>query len=100
MELYDQLFNPRANQHDIEIHVEGRIRGIKDPSCIKCNPLPEEISEEFKRFWEWYKEITGAVMYTRKTVERFKEVKKQIIKERDGDFILINIEDIIRFLGS
>ncbi len=70
MELYDQLFNPRANQHDIEIHVEGRIRGIKDLSCIKCNPLLEEISEEFRRFWEWYKEITGVVIYTGKTVER------------------------------
>ena len=50
---------------------------VKDPSCIICNPINQEISEEFNRFWNWYQTIVIVESYTSKTLESFEELLKE-----------------------
>src|ERR1700722_13117951 len=79
MELYENLWKPRAIRHDQEVH-QQRIRNAqKDPSCSICNPVTdtyinEDQSQKFNLFWEWFKEAHYATSYTGNTLKYFKEL--------------------------
>src|SRR2546421_8888457 len=55
----------------------GRDSKTRDMSCRKYFPIREEISgnSDFLEFWEWYKKIMDAEMFTGETVRIFNELK-------------------------
>ena len=44
--------------HYQQKHVQRKAFYLRDPSCVECNPLDFEPSENFKNFWHWYQTIT------------------------------------------
>src|ERR1043166_3462419 len=62
----------RSFKHFRTVHIEKR-EGLKDPSCALCYP-PEGTSEEFDKFWYWYKRKVPAVAYTEYTLRIFKDL--------------------------
>src|ERR1051325_3671365 len=81
-ESYESLWKTRAEQHDLNHNTNIR-NSMKDPSCTKCNPVKEEISERFQKFWRWYSKITPAITYTQRTIEGFREILKEDITKTD-----------------
>jgi len=85
MELYENLWKPRAIKHDQEAH-QQRIRNAqKDPSCIICNPVTdtymnEDQNQKFALFWEWFKEAYYAMSYTGNTLKYFKELLRSEVE--------------------
>ena len=55
----------------------GRDSETRDMSCRKCFSIREEISgnSDFLEFWEWYRKIMNAEMFTGETVRIFNELK-------------------------
>src|SRR4051794_30301487 len=55
----------------------GRDNKTRDMSCKKCFSIREEISgnSDFLEFWEWYRKIMDAEMFTRETVRIFNGLK-------------------------
>src|SRR5687767_2674883 len=51
----------------------GKESEIRDMSCRKCFPIREEISgnSNFLEFWEWYRKIMNAELFTGETVKIF-----------------------------
>src|SRR2546423_12087051 len=62
----------------------GRDSEIRDMSCKKCFPIREEISgnSDFLEFWEWYKKIMNAKMFTGETVRIFNGLKAVQFRNR------------------
>ena len=89
MELYENLWKPRAIRHDQEVH-QQRIRNAqKDPSCPICNPVTdiyinENQNQKFNLFWEWFKEAYYAVSYTGNTLKYFKELLILFLLKNDS----------------
>src|ERR1051325_2636522 len=81
-ESYESLWKTRAEQHDLNHNTNIR-NSTKDPSCVKCNPVKEEISERFQRFWRWYSKVTPAITFTQRTIEEFREIIKEDITKTD-----------------
>src|ERR1051325_2350127 len=81
-ESYESLWKTRAEQHDLNHNTNIR-NSMKDPSCTKCNPVKEEISERFQKFWRWYSKITPAITFTQRTIEGFREILKEDITKTD-----------------
>src|SRR2546423_2058603 len=56
----------------------------RDMSCRKCFLIREEISgnSNFLEFWEWYREIMDAKMFTEETVRIFNELKTVTFRDR------------------
>src|SRR2546421_7931575 len=61
----------------------GRDSETRDMSCRKYFPIQEEISgnSDFLEFWEWYRKIMDAEMFTRETVRIFNGLK--VVRFRD-----------------
>src|SRR3954468_332538 len=55
----------------------GRDSEIRDMSCRKCFSIREKISSnsDFLEFWEWYRKIMNAEMFTGETVRIFNKLK-------------------------
>src|SRR5436305_4175169 len=62
----------------------GRDSEIRDMSCRKCFPIREEISgnSDFLEFWEWYRKIMDAEMFTGETVRIFNKLKAVQFRDR------------------
>src|SRR3954452_22438945 len=62
----------------------GRDSETKDMSCRKCFSIREEISgnSDFLEFWEWYRKIMNAEMFTGETVRIFNELKAVRFRNR------------------
>ena len=53
MEIYQQVFKSRTQQHDLQVHVQ-RVKSnheIPDPSCITCHPVITKPRGDFWNFW-------------------------------------------------
>src|SRR2546429_1310992 len=64
----------------------GRNSETRDMSCRKCFSIREEISgnSDFLEFWEWYRKIMDAEMFTGETVRIFNRLKAvQFINRTD-----------------
>src|SRR5256885_5891957 len=56
---------------------------IKDMSCRKCFPIQEITgNSDFLEFWEWYREIMDAEIFTGETVRIFNELKAVMLGDR------------------
>src|SRR5438067_762051 len=66
---------------DCEMGIESKTR---DRSCQKCFLIPEGISKngDFLKFWEWYRKIMDAEMFTGETVRIFNELKAIQFRDR------------------
>src|SRR6266516_4536756 len=66
---------------DCKMGIESKTR---DGSCQRCFPIPEGISKnsDFLEFWEWYKKIMDAEMFTGETVRIFNELKAVQFRDR------------------
>ena len=53
-------------------------------SCRKCFPIREKISDnsDFLEFWEWYRKIMNAEMFTGETVRIFNGLKAVRFRDR------------------
>src|SRR2546429_458589 len=73
----------------------GRDSETRDMSCRKCFLIREEISgnSDFLEFWEWYKEIMDAKMFTEETVRIFNELKTVTFRDRTD----LNEENSVEF---
>src|SRR5436305_10311451 len=62
----------------------GRDSETRDMSCRKCFLIREEISgnSDFLEFWEWYRKIMDAEMFTGETVRIFNELKAVQFRNR------------------
>src|SRR2546423_6081309 len=62
----------------------GRDSETRDMSCRKCFPIREEISgnSDFLEFWEWYRKIMNAEMFTGETVRIFNKLKAVQFRDR------------------
>src|SRR5256885_3582108 len=61
----------------------GRNNEIKDMSCRKCFPIQEITgNSNFLEFWEWYREIMDAEIFTRETVRIFNKLKAVMLGDR------------------
>src|SRR5256714_7178001 len=62
----------------------GRDSETRDMSCRKCFPIQEEISgnSDFLEFWEWYRKIMDAEMFTGETVRIFNGLKAVQFRDR------------------
>src|SRR2546429_4504907 len=69
----------------------GRDNETRDMSCRKCFSIQEEISgnSDFLEFWEWYRKIMDAEMFTGETVRIFNGLKAVRFRDR----IYINEEN-------
>src|SRR5256885_3686947 len=73
----------------------GRDSETRDISCRKCFLIREEISgnSDFLEFWEWYRKIMNAEMFTEDTVRIFNELKIVMFRDRTD----INEENSVEF---
>src|SRR2546423_12503092 len=62
----------------------GRESETRDMSCRKCFSIREEISgnSDFLEFWEWYRKIMDAEMFTGETVRIFNGLKAVQFRNR------------------
>src|SRR3954452_11239428 len=62
----------------------GRDNETRDMSCRKCFLIREEISSnsDFLEFWEWYRKIMNAEMFTGETVRIFNGLKAVQFRDR------------------
>src|SRR2546423_1498891 len=62
----------------------GRESETRDMSCRKCFSIREEISgnSDFLEFWEWYRKIMNAEMFTGETVRIFNRLKAVWFRNR------------------
>src|SRR2546429_6996224 len=62
----------------------GKDSETRDMSCRKCFPIREEISgnSDFLEFWEWYRKIMDAEMFTGKTVRIFNRLNAVKLRNR------------------
>src|SRR5256714_14658461 len=62
----------------------GRESETRDMSCRKCFSIREEISgnSDFLEFWEWYRKIMDAKMFTGETVIIFNKLKAVRFRDR------------------
>ena len=61
----------------------GRNSEIKDMSCRKCFPIQEITgNSDFLEFWEWYREIMDAEIFTGETVRIFNKLKAVMLGDR------------------
>src|SRR2546423_783251 len=69
-------------QHNQDCEM-GRNSEIKDMSCRKCFPIQEITgNSDFLEFWEWYREIMDAEIFTGETVRIFNELKAVMLEDR------------------
>src|ERR1051325_10453427 len=89
----------RSLKHYKTVHIENNREGLKDPSCVICYPSGE-ISEEFGKFWDWYRTKTPATTYTEYTTRIFTDLLGLDIgaKSRIRDTKLINLIGSINYL--
>ena len=88
----------RSLRHYRTVHIENK-RGLKDPSCAICFP-PEEASEGFNKFWNWYKTKVPAVSYSEYTLRIFKDLISLEIGEKNliRDTKLLNLIGSVKYL--
>src|SRR5436305_3058557 len=69
------------HNQDCEMRRDSETR---DMSCRKCFPIREEISSnsDFLEFWEWYRKIMDAEMFTEETVRIFNRLKAVQFRDR------------------
>ena len=81
----------RSQRHHQTVHIGNR-KGLKDPSCIICYP-PEETSEKFDKFWDWYKREISATTYSEYTTRIFNDLLSLEIgeKNRTRDTKVLNL---------
>src|SRR2546423_273384 len=62
----------------------GRDSETRDMSCRKCFPIREEIlgNSNFLEFWEWYRKMMDAKMFTGETVRIFNRLKAVQFRNR------------------
>src|SRR6266480_2269033 len=62
----------------------GRNSETRDMSCRKCFSIREEISgnSDFLEFWEWYKKIMNAEIFTGEMIRIFNELKAVKFRDR------------------
>src|SRR5256885_12551010 len=73
----------------------GRNNEIKDMSCRKCFPIQEITgNSNFLEFWEWYREIMDAEIFTRETVRIFNKLKAVML----GDRMDMNEENFVELM--
>src|SRR4051812_37687093 len=99
---YDQI-RERSAKHYRTRHIEGKEITLKDLACVICHPLPERVTEEFDKFWDWYKTKTPAISYSEYTTRIFKELKdiERIIEQSlKRDTNLINLIESIKYSGE
>ena len=92
MEEYENILRPRAQQHDEVCLLPRSNTHMLDPSCPIYHPvknyLPNNcLKQRFDIFWEWYKSITDASIYTYYNINEFSNL---LINERELD----NEEDL------
>jgi len=54
MEVYQQLFKPRSEEHNKKVHIQkiNSKEEILDLSCITCNPVQSKPRADFWNFWQ------------------------------------------------
>src|SRR6266480_4191346 len=69
-------------QHNQDCEM-GRNSEIRNMSCRKCFPIQEITgNSDFLEFWEWYREIMDAEIFTGETVRIFNELKAVMLGDR------------------
>ena len=88
----------RSLKHYNTVHIENNKKGLKDPSCVICYPSGE-ISEEFGKFWDWYRTKIPATIYSEYTIRIFRDLLGLdiIMKNRIRDTKLINLIGSINY---
>ncbi|CAI2188835.1 15034_t:CDS:2, partial [Funneliformis geosporum] len=66
--------------------------------CIFCEPLPENISEEYTRFWDWIVTTYTAITSTRSTIRHFEILMDKIKKKEGRKSIRQSIENLLNTL--
>ena len=86
MDKYEDLWRPRAIQHDREIHEQNLERGLRDPSCPICHPIEGiTLSVGFNIFWRKIMTMkagtVGVQTFNARTIREFDQLK--IVMEND-----------------
>ena len=93
-----EALQERSSKHYNAVHIANNRGGLKDPSCVICYP-PGEISEEFDKFWNWYRTKIPATTYSEYTTRIFKDLLRLDIgtRSRTRDTKLIYLIGSIRY---
>src|SRR5437764_8687317 len=80
---YEETLTKVIMRHnlDCELGIESKTR---DGSCQRCFLIPEGISKnsDFLEFWEWYRKIMDAELFTGETVRIFNRLKAVQFRNR------------------
>jgi flagellar biosynthesis GTPase FlhF len=76
-----QTWKNRSRQHESEAHKLKFFDAIFDPTCKICYPVTKEATEQFTKFWAWYREIVPAKDYSGYTLEIFKQTLVELSQE-------------------